>query len=120
MYYSLVNLSPLSQKFVVRKFASHGMRPLAHAIRRRNDDFVQQRPILPDDTDLKEIERRDEEKYHDHFPGHKKFFASGEALFTEGTFVTWDVDFPEMYKANVKKTLDEHNDILRYTVLRRS
>ena len=57
------------REFVIRNFESHGMRPLSRGIRRRNDNYVSERPIVPDDQDLEEIQKRDKSKYNEHFAG---------------------------------------------------
>merc|ERR1712228_180176 len=102
---------------VVCNFTSHGMRPLSRAIRRRNDFYVSERPVVPDDQNLKDIVIKDQTKFHEHFPGHLRFYSKGESIFTEGTLVCWDLDFPEMYKIKVQKYFDSHDDVLRHTML---
>ena len=96
------------------------MRPLARAIRRRNDDFVTQRPTLPDDPDLKAVKEKDIAKFNEHFRGHLRFYSQGESIYTEGTFVTWDIDFPEIYRARMKDYFDQHMDVLTFTILCKS
>ena len=104
----------------MKGFQSHGMRPLARAIRRRNDDFVTQRPTLPDDPDLKAVKEKDIAKFNEHFRGHLRFYSQGESIYTEGTFVTWDIDFPEIYRARMKDYFDQHMDVLTFTILCKS
>ena len=98
-------------------FQSHGMRPLARAIRRRNDRFVTQRPALPDDADLAAVREKDLAKFNEHFEGHLRYYSQGESIYTEGTLVTWDLDFPEIYKAQMKDYMDNHMDVLTFTIL---
>lgn len=93
------------------------MRPLTRAVRRRNDNYVSQRPAIPDDPDLAEVEKRDKANFNEHFKGHLRFYSQGQSIFTEGTLVAWDVDLPEMYKLQLHEFLDENNDIIQYTVL---
>ena len=116
-----------TQNVVVQKFESHGIRTLARATRRQNfssnEKYHQQkveRPLIPDDINIKEVMEEDRAKNRGYsFEGHKNYLAAGDAIYTEGNFVTWDIHAPASVKMEIEKILGEHNDVIKFSILGR-
>ena len=43
--------------------------------------------------------------------------AAGDAIYTEGNFVTWDLHAPSSIKMEIEKILGEHNDVIKFAIL---
>ena len=52
--------------------------------------------------------------------GEAEVFGRGETIFTEGTFVTWDIDAPPIEKLRIEDYLGDHEDIIRHHISRKS
>jgi len=114
-----------TQNVVVQNFESHGIRTLARATRRQNfssnEKYHQQkveRPLIPDDINIKEVMEEDRAKNRGYsYQGHKNYLAAGDAIYTEGNFVTWDLHAPASVKMEIEKILGEHNDVIKFSIL---
>ena len=108
-----MNSRPLDSNYVVRDFKSHGMRALAQNVQRTRNKERQERPFLEGvDHPMSEMKiwRR----------GEAEVFGRGETIFTEGTFVTWDIDAPPIEKLRIEDYLGEHEDIIKHHISRES
>ena len=97
----------------MRDFKSHGMRALAQNVQRTRNKERQERPFLEGvDHPMSEMKiwRR----------GEAEVFGRGETIFTEGTFVTWDIDAPPIEKLRIEDYLGEHEDIIKHHISRES
>merc|ERR1712235_97151 len=95
--------------YVVRDFKSHGMRALAQNVQRTRNKERTERPFLEGvDHSMSEMKiwRR----------GEAEVFGRGETIFTEGTFVTWDIDAPPIEKLRIEDYLGEHEDIIKHHI----
>ena len=89
------------------------MRALAQNVQRTRNKERQERPFLEGvDHPMSEMKiwRR----------GEAEVFGRGETIFTEGTFVTWDIDAPPIEKLRIEDYLGEHEDIIKHHISRES
>lgn len=99
----------LESKYVVRDFQSHGMRALAKSVQRTNTKLKRERPHLDGiDHDFEEMKLWK--------AGESAVFGRGETIFSEGTFVTWDIDCPPIEKYRIDQWLGDNEDIIRHHV----
>ena len=116
---------------VVRNFESHGMRALARAVPRiRTTTLVERWGVrgqkstkftvsLVFHTLFKRPELKRDQKIeqwrNDNFTkAEREKYGGGGQIFTEGTFVVWEVESPETSFHRIKDYFDEHEEVIKH------
>ena len=95
----------------MRSLENHGLRALSRAHRRINAPKRVERPRIRRDGrydspgDWERLNWNNAEQLQ---------YGSGPQIFTEGTFIVWDVDIREMDILSIRDYLDEHEDVVKH------